>query len=75
MEAMNLVKNLSDSEKVFLAAQLTHAAMAALEYEPDERVKTQQTLTRHAGERAYMVFGYMLENIAAGTVPEKLIRK
>ena len=72
---MNIGKcltDLSDKEKIDLAARLTKAAMSALEYRVEQSaLQTQQEITELAANRAYMVFGKLLNMIDAGQEPQK----
>ncbi len=71
MHTVELIEKLPDKEKVFLAAQLTRAAMSSLEtdYEPDEELSSEDA-ARLAADRTYMVFGRLLDKIVAGAEPE-----
>ncbi len=71
MQTVDLIGKLPDKEKVFLAAQLTQAVMSSLEtdYEPDEELSSDDA-ARLTADRTYMVFGRLLEKIAAGTEPD-----
>ena len=71
MSYQEMLSTLSDKEKVELAAKLTQAAMSSLSYKHEGPTSTQQDLTELAAERAYMVFGRLLEKISSGREPQK----
>lgn len=71
MTISKILSGLSDKEKVDLAAKLTQAAMSAMNYSQSMATATQQELTDLAADRAYMVFGKLMEKISTGEEPQK----
>lgn len=71
MSMSKILSGLSDKEKVELAAKLTQAAMSAMNYSQSMATATQQELTELAADRAYMVFGKLMEKISSGEEPQK----
>lgn len=77
---MNIGKclaDLSDKEKIDLAARLTTAAMSSLSLTLDRnRYETRRDLADSSADRTYQVFGKLLRMIDSGQEPQKFpVRK
>ncbi len=69
MNVTEMVSSLSDAEKIDLAAKLTQAAMSHIDFGPLPEEWTNQTAVRESADRAFTVFGYILNHIAEGHQP------